>query len=112
MDSNLVGRCGLYCDDCEHRESSGCKGCGGQAGKMFWGDCPIFACADAKGLLHCGQCEVFPCDGLNNFAFDPQHGDKGRRIRIIREWNDQGVDVWVEKHIQQKKDDKAKGQKK
>ncbi|MCI8623105.1 MAG: DUF3795 domain-containing protein [Provencibacterium sp.] len=78
----IESRCGILCSDCEFD----CPGCT-QIEKPFWGEsCPVKSCAEQAGLSHCGQCEKFPCPLLNGFAYDPEQGDDGKRIRQCAQW--------------------------
>lgn len=95
MDRAMIGKCGLYCEECDFREQSGCPGCGVAGGDMFWGKCAIAKCCDSKYLEHCGRCGNFPCRQLENFAYDPEHGDNGVRLVHLCEWNDHGIDAWI-----------------
>ena len=82
----IESRCGTLCGECEYQESTGCKGCVHME-KPFWGEsCPVKGCCEGKGLAHCGQCPAFPCELLNQFAYDPQQGDNGRRLEQCRKW--------------------------
>lgn len=81
-------RCGLLCSECAYREQMNCAGCV-HIQKPFWGDsCPVKSCCEEKGLEHCGLCEEFPCGLLNQFAYDKQQGDDGKRIERCRRWRD------------------------
>jgi len=63
-----------------------CSGCV-QIKKPFWGEvCPVKGCCEGKGLDHCGVCGDFPCDLLNQFAYDTEQGDDGKRIEQCRKW--------------------------
>lgn len=63
----IQSRCGILCGECSYREQMGCKGCM-EIDNPFWGSCPLKACCEGKGHLHCGECDSFPCDLLNSFA--------------------------------------------
>jgi hypothetical protein len=76
--------CGLDCQACNYRSPTQCPGCPAAGGNMLWGECPLAKCCIGKGLEHCGTCEQFPCERLNAFAFDKEHGDNGRRIENLR----------------------------
>lgn len=83
----IESRCGLLCSQCAYREEMHCKGCV-QMQKPFWADtCPIKSCCETKKLEYCGQCKDFPCNLLNQFAYDEQQGDNGKRIEQCRCWN-------------------------
>ena len=80
-------RCGLYCTNCEWKESPGCGGCIGTNGHPFHGKCPIASYSFEKGLHHCGECNVIPCEKLYEYSYlDPEHGDKpqGARVQVCR----------------------------
>jgi len=64
-----------------------CPGCLAAKGAMFWGSCEIATCCINKGHAHCGKCDVFPCALLTSFAYDPEQGDNGERIRNLESWN-------------------------
>lgn len=57
-----------------------CKGCIATGGKPFHGVCDVAQCANNKKKRFCGECECIPCDTLNAYAFDKEHGDEGQRI--------------------------------
>ena len=85
----VTSRCGILCGECTYREQMGCAGCVHMQ-KPFWGDsCPVKACCEEKQQEHCGQCENFPCDLLNQFAYDEQQGDDGKRIEQCKCWRNQ-----------------------
>lgn len=81
-------RCGLKCEGCEWRESHGCGGCIATNGNPFHGECPVAACCQEKGLVHCGQCPEIPCALLTRYSSDPENGDTpvGGRIAICKVW--------------------------
>jgi len=80
-----MARCGLDCGNCDWRERCSCPGCQAAMGHMFHGECEVALCSIGKGLDHCGQCTDFPCEILNRFAFDKEHGDpEGSRIQVLR----------------------------
>lgn len=82
----IQSRCGILCDECEYRESMNCKGCV-TMDKPFWGEaCAVKSCCENKGLEHCGQCNSFPCKTLNEFAYDKEQGDNGKRIEQCKAW--------------------------
>ncbi|WP_084804348.1 DUF3795 domain-containing protein [Halonatronum saccharophilum] len=49
-------------------------------------ECPVKSCCEEKGSLHCGECDTFPCDLLEQFAYDKEQGDDGKRIEQCRRW--------------------------
>ena len=82
----IESRCGILCAGCSYREEMNCGGCT-NISKPFWGDsCPIKYCCEKKLLKHCGQCTMFPCDKLNEFAYDKEQGDDGKRLDTCRMW--------------------------
>lgn len=82
----VESRCGLLCSQCGYRESMGCKGCV-RIEKPFWGEkCPVKSCCEERRLDHCGLCGDFPCQALHGFAYDPEQGDDGARIRQCEKW--------------------------
>lgn len=80
--STIDTYCGLCCAECEFRESMGCGGCIATAGHPFHGECELAQCAVGKKRGFCGECAEFPCELLERFSHDPEHGDDppGRRI--------------------------------
>ena len=82
----VESRCGILCSECSYREQMDCKGCT-VIEKPFWGDsCPLKQCSETKKHAHCGQCQDFPCDLLNQFAYDKEQGDDGKRIAQCKCW--------------------------
>jgi len=76
----IESRCGILCSECEYREKLKCEGCV-HILKPFWGEsCPVKACCEDKNLKHCGECDEFPCLLLNQFSYDKEQGDEGKRI--------------------------------
>ncbi len=83
---------GLDCVGCEFVESCHCGGCIATKGRPFHVSadqeaCEVAKCAMERGVTFCGECESFPCELLQSFSNDPEHGDKpqGARIRRCRE---------------------------
>lgn len=93
MDRSMIAYCGSYCGSCEWKDKLGCKGCKASAGKMFWGQCEKAACCIFKGYEHCGECPEVPCEELRLLFGDPEHGDKGVRMRNLINWK-AGNDVY------------------
>ena len=82
----IESRCGILCDECEYREKAGCNGCM-NIEKPFWGEkCPVKSCCEENGIIHCGMCSEFPCELLNQYAYDENQGDAGKRIVQCRCW--------------------------
>ncbi|MDR0908395.1 MAG: DUF3795 domain-containing protein [Spirochaetaceae bacterium] len=71
--------CGIECKKCEY-QSGGCAGCIALKGILPWGKCDIAECAKEKGKRFCGECADFPCEIINRYSFDAEHGDNGARI--------------------------------
>jgi len=46
----------------------------------------VKGCCENRGHEHCGQCPEFPCNLLNEFAYDKEQGDDGKRIETCRRW--------------------------
>lgn len=87
-DAVIDTRCGLHCTGCAFIESHNCKGCIATNGHPFHGECPVAACCQEKGFLHCGECPDIPCAQLAEYSCDPVHGDTppGTRIEQCRKW--------------------------
>lgn len=82
----IESRCGILCSKCEYKEPMNCSGCI-NISKPFWGEqCPVKLCCENKKQEHCGRCEGFPCDLLNQFSYDKEQGDNGKRIEQCRKW--------------------------
>jgi len=82
----IESRCGILCRQCKYREPMNCAGCIA-IDKPFWGEaCPVKSCCEGRGHEHCGQCDEFPCELLNEFAYDKEQGDNGKRIETCRIW--------------------------
>ncbi len=97
----VESRCGILCDECEYKEKTGCKGCI-NIEKPFWGEkCPVKSCCEEKGNIHCGMCSEFPCELLNQYAYDENQGDNGKRIVQCRCWKkecDNGCN-WLDAYL-------------
>jgi hypothetical protein len=114
MEKKLIGRCGLYCGDCEIRAAyvSGddkliadvaeklgvepnkvrCEGCLSLTEKCWGRGCEIIACIESRGSKHCVQCPDI--DDCTKFArLNTKHGGAVRlNIRQIRAW---GFERWL-----------------
>ena len=53
---------------------------------MFWGECDKACCCIEKGFAHCGECPDLPCQKLQELFDDPEHGDRGVRLRNLMHW--------------------------
>ncbi len=85
----IESRCGIVCSECSYKEQVNCVGCVAMD-KPFWGDnCPVKSCCESKSNEHCGECKTFPCDLLNQFAYDKEQGDEGKRIEQCRAWHNE-----------------------
>ncbi len=86
----IDSRCGLHCTGCSLKASHGCKGCIETEGKPFHGECPVAICCQERGGQHCGECEEFPCELLERYSCNPEHGDTpvGARIEQCRIWKE------------------------
>ena len=86
--STIDSRCGLHCTGCEYKETMGCGGCIETNGNPFHGVCPVAACCQSKGYMHCGECPDIPCQLLTLYSCDPKHGDhpQGARIEQCKRW--------------------------
>ena len=74
--------CGLCCAGCEFKDSMNCGGCVATKGRPFHGECSLAQCAIGKGRAFCGECPDFPCQLLESFSNDPEHGDNPPGARI------------------------------
>ena len=84
----VESRCGILCNECEYRETMGCKGCV-NIDKPFWGDsCTVKSCCEEKKKNHFGECKDFVCSVLHSFAYDKEQGDNGLRIEQCKKWNE------------------------
>ncbi|MDD4100854.1 MAG: DUF3795 domain-containing protein [Candidatus Cloacimonetes bacterium] len=90
----MISKCGVICrNDCRAylRE---CEGCVDLEGKVSWAafygksHCPIYACAQEKGLQTCAECGLAPCqvwfDTRNPDASDEEFAaDLASRLRNL-----------------------------
>ncbi|MCR5685474.1 MAG: 4-alpha-glucanotransferase [Lachnospiraceae bacterium] len=81
----VESRCGICCSECTLECEGRTKGCIGIS-KPFHGDCEVKTCCESNKLDYCGDCDDFPCKLLEKYAFDPEHGDNGKRIEQCKEW--------------------------
>ncbi len=82
----IESRCGILCSECDYRKKMNCKRCV-CIDKPFWGDiCPLKSCCEDAEHEHCGQCDKFPCELLNEFSYDKEQGDNGKRIEQCKTW--------------------------
>lgn len=86
INKKMIGFCGTYCGVCEWKDKIGCKGCKANRGIMFWGECDKAKCCMGKELEHCGECSDMPCQKLRDLFDDSEHGDRGARLRNLRNW--------------------------
>ena len=73
--------CGLDCNNCEWKEKCNCGGCVTTGGKPFHGECEVAKCCISRKRQFCGDCWEYPCEKLKSYAFDPEHGDNGERLK-------------------------------
>jgi hypothetical protein len=83
----LLTVCGENCEYCPNyleEKQPRCLGCAALKGKPFWvtGICPIYACANKKGVNHCCFCKEFPCERFMNH-YDPNNPE-GQRNAVCR----------------------------
>ena len=81
--------CGLDCTGCKWKEPCNCSGCVSTKGFPFHCKeqaCPVAVCAISKGIKFCGMCQSFPCQLLERYSCDKEHGDNpsGARIEACR----------------------------
>jgi general stress protein 26 len=83
----IKSRCGIVCDPKKCKEASGfdCAGCPNMDNPP-WGECDVKNCSERRGHAHCGQCPDFSCKTLNEYAYDKDQGDDGKRIETCRMW--------------------------
>ena len=61
-----MNACGVDCAECPSFGSE-CRGCAAEQGQVYWtafmGEhiCPLYACAQKKGMKDCGHCGDVPC---------------------------------------------------
>lgn len=84
--TKIESRCGIVCSECEFLKKKICTNWCTKIDKPFHGECPVKKCCENKNLEFCGQCDEFPCELLNSFAYDKEHGDEGLRIKNCRDW--------------------------
>ena len=61
----------------------------------------VKSCCEEKGNIHCGMCSEFPCELLNQYAYDENQGDDGKRIVQCRYWKkecDNGCN-WLDTYL-------------
>ena len=83
MNSMKYPPCGRFCDLCEALSKGVCKGCVGSEGRpevirealrrLGLESCPIWSCAESRGVEHCGECEEFPCERFLSW-YNPELG--------------------------------------
>jgi hypothetical protein len=94
MDREQIGMCGAYCGACEWKEKTNCPGCRARKGEMFWGRCAVATCCLGQGFAHCGLCPDLPCEVVQKFFDDPEHGDSGERLANLKAWA-RGEDTFI-----------------
>jgi len=86
MNHEMMAYCGTYCETCEWKDKTNCKGCKLQRSNMFWGNCKVASCAISKAINHCGECNDLPCSLLKDAFNNPEHGDNGERLANLIKW--------------------------
>ncbi|MBO2516417.1 MAG: hypothetical protein CW338_03955 [Clostridiales bacterium] len=80
--------CGIDCSACGFRKDGACGGCRETEGRPFHMQegkkCPLAGCCQKKGIRWCADCGDIPCEELNRFSSDPEHGDHPAGARIER----------------------------
>jgi hypothetical protein len=93
MKEKIDSYCGLSCEACEFKTKMNCGGCIATDGKPFWyssgSTCAVAECVKGKqasggGLTFCGECAGFPCETLQRYSNDTEHGDTPAGARIER----------------------------
>ncbi len=56
--------------------------------------CPVYTCAQERGVAHCGLCPEFPCDLLVNLA--AEGGPDDIRIESAAKRAEMGDERWAE----------------
>lgn len=122
INSDYIAPCGLYCGVCAvlyatrdnnakfkerlvgvyrsklpgcdnlSTEDIYCEGCLSQRPFVYCTDCPIKACAEAKGYTGCHECEDFPCQLIEDFPIPV-----GRKVilRAIPHWREAGTEKFI-----------------
>jgi len=80
MEDSFDSYCGLESANCDYIKSQTCGGCIATKGQSFHGVCEIAECANQRNKRFCGECENFPCEILERYSHDKEHGDDGKRI--------------------------------
>jgi len=94
VDKEQIGMCGAYCGACEWKAKTNCPGCQACKGDIFWGECAVAKCCLAKSISHCGLCAELPCNVLQEFFDNPEHGDNGERLANLKAWT-RGEDTFI-----------------
>lgn len=88
-----MNACGLDCAECPSFGKE-CRGCAAEQGKVYWTEhvgakiCPLYACAQKKGMKDCGECGELPCaiwlslrdPALSEEAFQASLQNRMRRL--------------------------------
>ncbi len=100
----ITTRCGLDCTGCSFIEECGCTGCIKSKGNPFHGSCEVAECCQKQGHVHCGDCREFPCELLQSYSYDKEHGDEGARIEKCRSWSSKKGESrypWLYEYLQE-----------
>lgn len=90
QETNLAGRCGLYCGLCPEYQSAAKSRCPGCKILSLTISCKVFnCCVKSKGLNTCAECDDFPCEKNNPDLVQQDcfitHKVCGPNIKRIRE---------------------------
>jgi hypothetical protein len=73
LNSQPVGKCGIFCRACRLYILEKCKGCLDVDSEKKV-KCSVLICAQDKGLDSCGRCQEFPC--LEHYGSDQVYAKK------------------------------------
>ena len=85
MEDLIDSYCGMDSSKCGYVKAQLCDGCTAKKGNPAIENCEIVACATTRNKRFCGECEDFPCEKLERYAYDKEHGDNGKRIECCKE---------------------------
>ena len=85
MEDLIDSYCGMDSSKCGYVKAQLCDGCTAKNGNPTIENCEIVACASTRNKRFCGECEDFPCEILERYAYDKEHGDNGKRIECCKE---------------------------
>ena len=86
-------------------EKAVCNGCREEDGKcIVTGECPVYPCAEKRGVTFCYECPDFPCDAFHPYADQADkvpHNTKVFNLCLIKKM---GVDKWAEQRAKNVKE--------